>query len=123
MSAPPVTLVTGRAPADEVRNFADRLSRKTGVDIDVKTVENTYFGGAVTVTGLLCGRDLADQLRGNIRGEVLFLPDVMLKEGEELFLDDVSVEELEAELGLPVMVVDSNPWGVLYTLQMLQDSP
>lgn len=123
MQAPAVTLVTGRAPADELRAFAGRLSRKTGVGIDVIAVDNDFFGGAVTVSGLLCGRDLIGQLKGRMRGEVLFVPDVMLKEGEELFLDDVGVEDLESELGLPVMVVDSNPWGILYTLQILQDNP
>ncbi|MFO7983344.1 MAG: DUF512 domain-containing protein [Desulfuromonadales bacterium] len=122
MTAPPVTLVTGRAPARELRDFAARLSMKTGVEIEVKAVDNAFFGGAVTVSGLLCGRDLISQLKGDISGDLLFIPDVMLKEGEELFLDDVSVEELEAELDTEVMVVDSNPWGLLYTLQVLQNT-
>lgn len=121
MTVPPVTLATGRAPSGELGAFAARLARKTGVEIDVRAVDNAFFGGDVTVTGLVCGRDLIEQLGGTIRGDVLFVPDVMLKEGEDLFLDDVSVEELEERLGLPVMVVDSNPWGILYTLHMLQE--
>lgn len=121
LKIPPVTLVTGEAPAGELADFASRLSQQTGASLFVQPVRNDFFGGKVSVTGLLTGKDLIAQLKGTVQGEVVLLPEVMLKEGEELLLDDVSIEELEQALGLPVIVVESSPWGILYTLQTLQE--
>jgi NifB/MoaA-like Fe-S oxidoreductase len=42
----------------------------------------------------------------------VLVPDVMMKEGEGVFLDDLTLEDLERELGKPVQVVESNPFGI-----------
>jgi NifB/MoaA-like Fe-S oxidoreductase len=43
----------------------------------------------------------------------------MIKEGEGVFLDDVSLEELEREVGCPVVVFDSTPQGFYKTLRSI----
>jgi len=60
-----------------------------------------------------------EQLAGLDLGNGLLLPDVLLKDGERLLLDDVSVDQLEQALGVPVLPVDSSPWGVLDGLERL----
>jgi len=113
------TLVTGRSFAAEMQLFAERMQLRCGVKLNVVAVENRFFGREVTVTGLLTGTDLLEQLAGLDLGNGLLLPDVLLKDGERLLLDDVSVDQLEQALGVPVLPVDSSPWGVLDGLERL----
>ncbi len=121
LKAPPVSLVTGESFAKELGVFALRLQEKTGVPIAVHSVSNDFFGGDVTVTGLLTGRDILAQLKGKDLGGVLLLPDVLLRQGEEVLLDDLTPVDLERELGLPVRIVDSSPWGLLEGLESLEN--
>jgi NifB/MoaA-like Fe-S oxidoreductase len=89
------------------------------VRIEVVEVSSGYFGGAVTVTGLLTGSDILAALAAAVPGEVLLLPDVLLREGSEMLLDDVTCEELERQLGVRVEVVPAEPWGILDILETL----
>lgn len=108
-------VVTGVSAFPEITSFLKRLSRKTGVEFSPVAVENSLFGPSVTVTGLVAGRDIIASLRGSETGQVVIVPDVMLKEGEGIFLDDLSITDLERELNLRVLVCDSSPAG-LYDL-------
>jgi len=119
LTLPPVSLVTGVSAAAEIRAFASLLAAKSGLDLRVHVVENRFFGGFVTVAGLLTGQDLAEQLAAQPLGEILLVPDVMLREGEELFLDNFSLSELEDRLGVQVEVVAPDPWGVWDILDTL----
>jgi len=111
-----VTVVTGESPYRYLAEFLDRLCEVTGTVITPVAVKNRLFGGAVTVTGLVCGRDIVEALQGVELGDLVLVPDVMIKEGEGMFLDDLTVEELESELGKPVLVVESNPFGIYHAL-------
>jgi putative radical SAM enzyme (TIGR03279 family) len=107
-----ITVVTGESPYRYLAEFLDRLSEATGATLTPVAVKNKLFGGAVTVTGLVCGKDIIAALQGVELGDLVLIPDVMIKEGEGMFLDDVTVEELENELGKPVLVVESTPFGI-----------
>jgi len=107
-----VTVVTGESPYRYLAEFLDRLSEVTGAVISPVAVKNRLFGGAVTVTGLVSGKDIVAALQGVELGDLVLVPDVMIKEGEGMFLDNLTVEELEIELGKPVLVVESNPFGI-----------
>jgi putative radical SAM enzyme (TIGR03279 family) len=107
-----VTVVTGESPYRYLADFLGRLSEVTGISIAPVAVKNLLFGGGVTVTGLVSGKDIVAALQGVELGDLVLVPDVMIKEGEGVFLDDVSVEELEAQLGKPVLVVESTPFGI-----------
>ncbi len=63
-------------------------------------VANKTFGGAVTVSGLLCGRDYLDALSGKELGETLLISADSLREG--VFLDDMKLCELEEALGVNI---------------------
>lgn len=107
-----VTVITGESPYRYLAAFILALSRKTGVDIQPLAVKNVLFGESVTVTGLVSGRDIIAALKGRKLGEMVLIPDVMLKEGEGVFLDDLSVAELEETLGTRVVVVEATPQGI-----------
>lgn len=106
------TVVTGESPYRYISAFTDHLAAVTGATIDPVAVKNQLFGPSVTVTGLVSGRDIVMALQGRELGELVLVPDVMLKEGEGVFLDDLSVEDLERELGAEVLVVESTPYGI-----------
>lgn len=118
-----VGLVTGQSFVSELQRFSERLTVRTGVELAVLPVVNEFFGDAVTVTGLLTGKDLIEQLSKQDLGQGLLLPDVMLKEGEQRLLDDLTVDDLAEKLQVPVVVVESSPWGILEGLEQLADGP
>jgi putative radical SAM enzyme (TIGR03279 family) len=117
-----VTVTTGKSPYRFLADFLKALSRKTGVDLRPVAIKNRLFGASVTVTGLVSGGDIAFALKGRDLGAALFIPDVMLKEGEGLFLDDMTVDELEDSLGVRVIVVDASPQGIHEAIRQLSAS-
>lgn len=119
LSLGPVSLLTGISAFDELERFLRQLSLKTTVALDLHGIHNDFFGGQVTVTGLLTGTDILAQLQGRDLGEALLIPDVVLREGEDVFLDDMTLEHLQQSLGLPIIKIESNPWGVLEALEQL----
>ena len=60
------------------------------VHTEVKVIINHFFGDEITVSGLITGQDLKEQLAGADLGDRLLLPCNMLRSGEDVFLDDVT---------------------------------
>ncbi len=112
-----VTVVTGESPYRYLTAFLSALAKRTGIEICATAVANPLFGAEVTVTGLVPGREIMETLRGKDLGDLLAVPDVMLKEGEGLFIDDVSLEELGRELKTEVAVFGATPYGLYELLQ------
>lgn len=119
LDLPPVSVVTGVSSADELRRFCEALSERTGVPLNVIAVPNGFFGGAVTVTGLLTGRDILDALAVAAPVKTVLLPDVLLREGTEVLLDDMTISELERRLDVKVEVIPADPWGLWDILETL----
>lgn len=119
LSLGPVSLITGVSAYAELERFLRQLVQKTKVDLELHGIHNDFFGGQVTVAGLLTGTDILAQLQGRDLGDVLLIPDVMLREGEDVFLDDMTLKQLQQRLGVPVVKIESNPWGVLEALEEL----
>ena len=78
------------------------------VHTEVKVIINHFFGEEITVSGLITGQDLKEQLAGADLGDRLLLPCNMLRSGEDVFLDDVTVEELADFLKTEIVVVDED---------------
>jgi putative radical SAM enzyme (TIGR03279 family) len=119
LDLPPISMVTGVSAADDIKAFTRRLADKCGLDLRVHVIENDFFSGHVTVTGLLTGQDLLAQLAEQDLGDILMIPDVMLREGEEVFLDDVSIVKLVERFDKQVEVVAADPWGLWDMLDTL----
>ena len=71
----------------------------------------------MTVTGLLTGRDLADQLSDKPLGEVLLLSRTTLRSEGDLFLCGMTPEELSDKLGVPLCFTDND--GAAFLENML----
>ena len=78
------------------------------IECDVYCVKNNFFGGQVTVSGLITGRDLAEQLKDCILGDELLLPRTMLRSEGDLFLCDMTPKELSEQLGVPIRFVSND---------------
>ncbi len=93
--------------------YVSRL-RKAGIAIEAMPVGNTFFGTSVTVTGLLTGRDVIKSLSGVVdKGDIILVPDVVLRSEGDMFLDDISLHVIEEVLGVPVVAVASTPQGIM----------
>ncbi len=78
------------------------------VKVNVYPITNNFFGERITVTGLLTGKDITEQIKGKELGEKLIIPNDMLKADEDIFLDDMTLEEFQKALQVQVAVVQSN---------------
>ncbi len=97
-----VTGVTGQS----AHRFLGPLFAKLadyGVEFDLRAVKNDFFGHSVTVAGLVTAGDIAAQLKGETLGELLVIPDDMLREREDVFLDGHDIDWLQKELGVRVL--------------------
>ncbi|RLB76710.1 MAG: DUF512 domain-containing protein [Deltaproteobacteria bacterium] len=116
-----ITIVTGCLFYDKLIEFAEQFSLQTGVDLQVVAIHNNFFGRDITVTGLITGQDLLQQLQNISLGDGLLIPDIMLKDGGQLFLDDMNIEKINDSLQVPVIVVESSPWGILDGVESIAD--
>lgn len=117
------TLITGESAAVELCSFVDKFNQQTGSQLIVKVIKNHFFAGHVTVTGLLTGRDVIEQLRDHDCGTALIFPDVVCREGEEVLLDDVSLEDISDALNVDIAKIAATPWGIFEFVEFLASAP
>ena len=105
----PFSIATGLSAAPFVQEILDNARKQCGnIKGTVYPIINRFFGETITVSGLITGTDLMEQLRGKDLGERLLIPDNMLRAGERVFLDDVTVEQVEEALGVTVVPVPAD---------------
>ena len=101
--------VTGQISYPYIRRMADRImERFPDIRIQVYPIRNDFFGERITVTGLLTGQDILAQLEGKELGEILCLPENLLRSGEHVLLDDITVEEIAGTLQVRTDIVKSS---------------
>ena len=100
------SIATGYIMYDFVKKYIDELGLSDFVN--VYKIKNDFFGEKITVTGLLCGCDIINQLKGKELGDELLLSLSMIKYDTELLLDDVTVSDIERELGVKVVLCEED---------------
>lgn len=100
------SVLTGEMFAPILRKSIDRYNAVTGSRLQVFAVPNTYFGGDVTVAGLLTGRDLL-AMKDKVVGEFVIIPRVTIKSDEPILLDGMTYEGLKAQFDVPVYDLDT----------------
>ena len=104
-----VTVVTGQAAYPMISMICEEIENKIpGSHVDVYEIKNSFFGESITVTGLLTGKDIAEQLSDKNIGAEILLPENCLRQGEDVFLCGMTVPELSEKLGVPVKIVKVN---------------
>lgn len=114
------TIATGELAAPFLRKQVESVRKKyPNVDIQVLAIKNEFFGGKITVAGLITGTDLISQLKGKDLGDRLLLTNHMLKSGEPVFLDDVTVDDVQNALQIKVSIVESS--GADFVSSLIED--
>jgi len=99
------TILTGSLFAPVLKPLIEDLNNCFGTALEVVGVENNYFGGDVSVAGLLTGGDIV-AAREHISGDFAIIPRTMLKSDEEIMLDGIKLDDLSRQLGVPVYPQD-----------------
>lgn len=93
-----IGFITGESAYKYMREVADKIEDKLNIKINVHMIKNNFFGGKITVAGLIVGCDILEYFKGREIEEYLFLPSNTLKADEDIFLDDTTLEELSEKL-------------------------
>ena len=114
-----VTMATGADFYPFLNELCKKAEEKYNIKIQVKKIVNHFFGETITVSGLVTGIDLYEQLKDCELGEHLLLPSSMISdytnhtENKNKFLDDMTIEELEERLNTKIILTNGDGGQVL----------
>ena len=116
-----ISIATGRLVYSSIKDLAEKAEKACpGLKVNVYEIINEFFGEKITVSGLLTGQDIIKQLNGKDLGEMLYLPENLLRAGEDYLLDDVRICDIEKELDTKVGISKSGGHNMV---SMLFDIP
>ena len=107
-----VTVVTGVAAYDMLSAFAKKIEELSPMlTVNVVKIINKFFGESITVSGLLTGKDIYEQLLGVELGDELLIPESALRAQDLDFLCGMTLNELQDKLGVKVTPVGNDGYG------------
>ena len=107
-----VDAVTGTLAGPLIQDCANALMQKyPQVKITVHQIKNEYFGGNVSVAGLITGTDIIKQCTGRLHSDLLTVPEVMVRDEKDQFLDDITLEELGKALSCRAVSIPTDGGG------------
>ena len=107
-----VTVATGVAAYDMMAAFAKKIGDiAPDVRVNVVKIINKFFGESITVSGLLTGKDIYEQLMDKELGDELIIPESALRKEDEDFLCGMTLKELSDKLGIKVTPVGNDGYG------------
>ena len=74
-------------------------------NLDIVPIKNDFYGEHITVSGLLTGQDIINQLKGKKLGNIVLLPSNCLRRAEEVLLDGTSISDISDALNVEVKAV------------------
>ena len=106
-----VTVCTGTLISEWFKsNWIPTVQNIKNLEINHVTIFNEFYGSKeITVSGLLVGKDIIDQLKGKDLGDMVIFSDRILSETGTVTLDDMSLDKISEEVGTPVVVTDDTP--------------
>ena len=99
------TILTGTLFAPELQKTIENFNARFATRLKVEAVANSYFGGDVSVAGLLTGGDFVGA-KPRITGDFAIIPRTTLKSDEDVMLDGTTLADLTRKLGVPVYPLD-----------------
>lgn len=101
-------IITGLSAIPVLEAPLQRMNKIKGLTLRLLPVENRFFGGNVTVTGLLTGRDIMDILGDKYKGKRVIIPQIIFREGYDMLLDDISLDDISQHTGADIRTVDGS---------------
>ena len=98
------SLVTGVLGSQVLEKyFSKKLNELPNSNFEIHPILNQFYGSSITVSGLLVGQDIYNQLRDKSLGDYVILPPRCLNDNG-VFLDDWTLQQLEEKLGRKLFV-------------------
>lgn len=95
-----LSAATGKLAAPFIRGFMEKIRDKfPNVEARVYEIENRFFGEKITVSGLITGKDLKEQLKGQKLGENFFFRAICFEAVRMFFLMIVLLRKYHRPLG------------------------
>src|SRR5262249_38067908 len=101
-----VIWVCGRAAEPALRRMVADLQAVRGLNLELLPVPNDFFGGAISVSGLLAGQDILKHLRP-LQADVAILPRSAFGFEGRQTLDGWTVEDLAHQSGLRILLAQT----------------
>lgn len=109
-----ISVATSVAAYPLIQSLVDEARKKWhNLVCNVYPITNDFFGCEITVSGLITGGNLYQQLKGRPLGTRLLIPANMLRKERDVFLDDVSLTQLQEQLGVVVIPVENDGYEFL----------
>ena len=106
------SIITGESFFPILEKNISYINNMLNLNINVFCVKNFFFGGEVTVAGLLTGIDIVTALSDVKKekfGDFLCVPGESLMASQDIFLDNMSIIDLEETLNIKVMPLRYGP--------------
>jgi len=101
------TFVTGEIAFNAVCQIAKGLNKINNLKVEVIPIKSKFWGADITVTGLITGQDLLDNLLPlKSRLKNIVIPSVMLRKFSHEFLDGITLQEIQDKLSVNILVID-----------------
>ena len=101
-----VSLATGEAAYPLIASVAKLCEEKSaGLECNVYAIKNEFFGGKITVSGLVTATDIIKQIGDKDLGDELLIPASMLRSEGDMFLDSITLKELSERLNIKITPV------------------
>lgn len=104
-----VSVATGEAAYPLIKEIGEKCTLKwKNTECKVYAIKNNFFGGKISVAGLVTATDIYDRLKDEDLGDELLIPSVMLRAEGDMFLDSITLTELENKLNIKITPVDND---------------
>jgi len=99
------SIVTGKLMEDIFKKHVmPVLSKIKNLKVNLHAIENKFYGDVVTVSGLLTGKNIVNDLKGKSLGESVWASYRVLNDEGTLTLDDMTINDISSGLGVPFNV-------------------
>ena len=112
-----VSVVTGAASYDMILGMSEKIMQNCPkMKINVYKIVNNFYGESITVSGLLTGKDIYEQLKDKPLGEEVFVPSSAIRQGDDDFLCGMKLSELEERLGVKTTPLSADGYEFLHSV-------
>ena len=115
-----ILIITGILAEPFMKQMAVLFGEKCkNLRLSVFAITNRFYGESITVSGLLTGGDIINQLYSKIACDVVFLPENAFKSGTEEMIDGLTREQIENSLNVRVRLGSQN--GGIFAKQLCEE--
>jgi putative radical SAM enzyme (TIGR03279 family) len=109
-----VSVITGAASYAMISEVAKKVEALTDkIKINVFEIKNYFFGESITVSGLLTGKDIYEQIKDKHLGDAVILPANCLRDGEDIFLCGMTLDDFKEKIKTDVRVAENDGYDFI----------